>query len=392
MSVPGNRESRLKVFVHYSSADIEFADWLVAELTKLGYLTLSDRRDIEINHEVWIERLQDLVLDCDAIVFVVSPHSIRSDISSWVIDEAKGLGKRIVPLVLDPTVASSIPKQLAGLEAVPFYSNTDASDAMDSLAHVLDSNSSWSRQHTHIGQLAHRWINHSRDPDYLLRGRALDESLAWVNARPPAGAELTVRQVDFLRESKHWQSRSSWWSMKRSRATIALRPHPRPLGKKIFISYRREDSKHVAGRIFDRLKDEFPINDIFFDVDAIPIGVEFETYLRDAIGESAVVLALVGPRWTKELRKRERWWAIGPPKEDFVRAEIERALDYGVPLIPILIDEAKMPTYSQVPTTLREFRRINATPVRDGRDFYGDMGAVIDRIRPLRASVTATGG
>ena len=42
-------------------------------------------------------------------------------------------------------------------------------------------------------------------------------------------------------------------------------------GLKLFISYRREDSIGIVGRIRDRLADEFGATNVFFDVDAIPL-------------------------------------------------------------------------------------------------------------------------
>jgi hypothetical protein len=43
----------------------------------------------------------------------------------------------------------------------------------------------------------------------------------------------------------------------------------------IFISYRREDSSGWAGRLFDRLSNHFPSNQIFMDVDSMDLGENF---------------------------------------------------------------------------------------------------------------------
>jgi hypothetical protein len=171
---------------------------------------------------------------------------------------------------------------------------------------------------------------------------------------------------------------------RKKQTAILLRPHPRPLGSKIFISYRRADTKHVAGRIFDHLKARFGENDIFFDVDAIPIGVNFENYIREAIGSSAAVLALIGRQWVNRSWSRENHWFGGRSAEDHVRAEIELALDYGVPVIPILVDDTQMPDRSELPMSMQEFVKLNAAPMRSGRDFDSDMSVLLIRIEPLR--------
>ena len=41
------------------------------------------------------------------------------------------------------------------------------------------------------------------------------------------------------------------------------------------ISYRREDSAAITGRIYDRLRGEFGRDRIFMDLDSITIGMDF---------------------------------------------------------------------------------------------------------------------
>ena len=45
--------------------------------------------------------------------------------------------------------------------------------------------------------------------------------------------------------------------------------------RKIFLSYRRDDTQHVAGRLYDRLADHFGQENIFMDVDSIEPGLDF---------------------------------------------------------------------------------------------------------------------
>ena len=43
----------------------------------------------------------------------------------------------------------------------------------------------------------------------------------------------------------------------------------------IFVSYRREDSRHQADRLCDRLVDHFGAGQVFQDVDGVPLGLDF---------------------------------------------------------------------------------------------------------------------
>ena len=91
---------------------------------------------------------------------------------------------------------------------------------------------------------------------------------------------------------------------------------------RITISYRREDTLDITGRIFDRLERHFGREAVFRDIDSIPPGADFRRHIERVLDESDIILAIVGPRW------------IGPDNEhvrlaspaDPVRLEIETAL------------------------------------------------------------------
>jgi hypothetical protein len=159
---------------------------------------------------------------------------------------------------------------------------------------------------------------------------------------------------------------------------------PRPLGSKIFISYRRSDTRHVAGRIYDRLRGEISENEIFFDVDTVPIGVNFRQSIFGAVNESAVMLVLIGEKWINPTWNRSPIWFGVKSKEDFVQVEIELALESGLPVVPILVDGVEMPGERVLPDSIIEFASLNAAIVRSGRDFHTDMRYLLDRIRPWR--------
>ncbi len=65
---------------------------------------------------------------------------------------------------------------------------------------------------------------------------------------------------------------------------------------KVFICYRREDSQHQTGRLYDRLELEFGAENVFKDVDSVPVGSDFRLVLRSAIECCDVVLAVIGDR------------------------------------------------------------------------------------------------
>ena len=53
----------------------------------------------------------------------------------------------------------------------------------------------------------------------------------------------------------------------------------------IFISYRRDDSQAIAGRLFDRLAHRFGKASVFRDIDAIEPGARFAEVIAERIGD-----------------------------------------------------------------------------------------------------------
>ena len=60
---------------------------------------------------------------------------------------------------------------------------------------------------------------------------------------------------------------------------------------KIFINYRRGDDPGNTGRLFDRLEDAFPRDQLFIDVDSIPPGHDFVRVLEHTVAQCDVLLA-----------------------------------------------------------------------------------------------------
>lgn len=141
----------------------------------------------------------------------------------------------------------------------------------------------------------------------------------------------------------------------------------------IIISYRREDSGVITGRIFDRFVARYGRDAIFRDIDNVPIGVDFRTHIDQVLGASDVVLAIVGPHWAGPAGSPSRLDNAADP----VRVEIEAALRKSAPLIPVLVLGATMPTVAQLPESLKDFAYRNAVQLDAGQDFDVHMARVI---------------
>ena len=149
---------------------------------------------------------------------------------------------------------------------------------------------------------------------------------------------------------------------------------------KIFISYRRADSRKDAGRIYDRLVEAFGKDNIFKDVDSIPLGKDFRGVLGEAVAQCDVQLAIIGRQWLNIVDEQGQRRLENP--SDFVRIEIESALQRnGCLVIPVLVDNAPMPQTDDLPPQLHDLAFKNATIVRDDPDFHHDVDKVIHELQ-----------
>jgi TIR domain len=132
---------------------------------------------------------------------------------------------------------------------------------------------------------------------------------------------------------------------------------------RIFISYRRGDTNAWAGRLSDSLKAILGRINVFRDIEDIPPGVEFDTYIARQVGSCDVLIALIGPNWLSvqdEVGRRR----LDDPK-DFLRLEIATALKRNIPVIPVLVAAAAMPSQDDLPEELKPLSRRQAFELTD---------------------------
>jgi tetratricopeptide (TPR) repeat protein len=147
----------------------------------------------------------------------------------------------------------------------------------------------------------------------------------------------------------------------------------------IFISYRRDDAGYVTGHINDRLRKEFGDEFIFTDVDRIDLGVDFRASLDLMVSECQILLAVVGTAWLT-VKDRDGQPRLQDPT-DFVRIEIESALQRDIPVIPLLVSGARMPSKDDLPKTLKDFAFRNGTKIRPAPDFHTDIDRLIGSLK-----------
>ena len=140
------------------------------------------------------------------------------------------------------------------------------------------------------------------------------------------------------------------------------------MSERIFISYRRDDSRGYAGRLQSDLSRRFADEAVYRDVETPP-GVDFGEHITSLVDRCNVVLAIIGPSWL-DARDHNGRRRLDEPM-DWVRVELERALvREDVEVIPVLVDGAQIPRPEDLPPALAALCRRNAFELSDRRWAY----------------------
>jgi hypothetical protein len=157
---------------------------------------------------------------------------------------------------------------------------------------------------------------------------------------------------------------------------------------RVFISYRRQETSGLAGRLYDRLAALLGDDQVFMDVDTIALGVDFAEVITQAVSSCEVLLAVIGPHWTTATDEEGQRRLEDP--DDIVRMELAAALERDIRVIPVLVDGAQMPRRQQLPDVLAGLARRNAVRVRH-ESFRSDADRLVAEIEPILRPGAAPG-
>ena len=143
---------------------------------------------------------------------------------------------------------------------------------------------------------------------------------------------------------------------------------------RIFISYRRQETAYPAAWLYERVAAHFGREQVFKDVDSIKLGDDFAQVIANAVGSCDVLLALIGDRWLTINDEDGRRRLEDP--DDFVRLEIETALERDIRVIPVLFEGARLPRVGELPASLAKLVRRQALELSPSR-FDADISKLL---------------
>jgi hypothetical protein len=145
----------------------------------------------------------------------------------------------------------------------------------------------------------------------------------------------------------------------------------------VFISYRRENTAGEATALYRDLVSRLGKNSVFMDVDSIALGRDFRSILQETLASCDQMLVLIGRNWADVKDGAGRTRLENP--EDYVRLEIEAALKRNIPVTPVFVQGALMPTPEQLTGEIKDLVYRNGFELGHGR-WESDVNEMVRRL------------
>jgi len=160
----------------------------------------------------------------------------------------------------------------------------------------------------------------------------------------------------------------------------------------IFLSYRADDSSYAVATVHGALASRFGAGRVFLDRSSMRPGTIYPPAIRAALGRARVLVVLIGRTWLSATDPDGRRPADND--RDWVRREIRYALRRPIPVVPVLLDGARLPVPDELPDDIRALG-LCQTARLGSRSLHADiaeLGDHLEQVVPELAAVRSAPG
>ena len=151
------------------------------------------------------------------------------------------------------------------------------------------------------------------------------------------------------------------------------------MSRDVFISYRRDDAASEAGRLADAINHHFGEESAFLDTSDTRVGENWPEALRRGVEGASVVVAVIGPEWI--LARDEYGRRRIDDTDDWVRQELQLALEHGTTIMPLLVRHSRMPPREALPRAIGSLSESQAFAIR-AESWSHDVEFVLHELEP----------
>lgn len=125
----------MRIFISYAREDKSDVEKLIVnELNETNHQVFIDDK-LKVGEE-WKPQLLNAIRTSDALIYAISPDSLKSEWCQWELEQAEKVGKSIVPILLK--VTSNIPDNLSKFQYVDFSRRVTDNDVKKLISNLDD--------------------------------------------------------------------------------------------------------------------------------------------------------------------------------------------------------------------------------------------------------------
>ncbi|MBZ0299158.1 MAG: TIR domain-containing protein [Anaerolineae bacterium] len=218
-----------EIFISYSRRNEDIAQKLVQGLKDRGIDPWFDREDIP-RGALWWQQIQNGIVGANSFVFLVSPHSLTSEVCNWEAAYALEQNKRFIPVVVedvfgDHTLSQALDplnwttqdgtlvsaqqnwQRIRQINFIFLGMDSDASleAGFEAIVQAARTDLTYVEQHTSLLQRAMQWDIRNRQGGFLLTGAEANEAEEWLTDGIHKNPPPQTLQVAFIRASRRAQ-------------------------------------------------------------------------------------------------------------------------------------------------------------------------------------------
>ncbi|MFD5829304.1 TIR domain-containing protein [Lentzea sp. NPDC060358] len=146
----------------------------------------------------------------------------------------------------------------------------------------------------------------------------------------------------------------------------------------VFVNYRVQDQPGYATLVHQALAQHLGADQVFLASRSIRLGDDFVDQVFDTLSRCKVLIAVIGDKWRS---------LLGDEATDWVQREISNAFSHRIRVIPVLIENAEMPTETELPMCIKALARCQHLRLRH-YTVENDMAHLVRELRNLVPHLT----
>jgi WD40 repeat protein len=203
---------RPDAFVSYAREDTAFVRTLCDALTRAGKEVWVDWEDIPPSAD-WRAKVHAGIEAASAVVVVLSPDALRSEVCAEELARALELEKRLIPIVRRDA-DGEVPEALRRPNWIFLREGDDFDAGCARLVEALETDLEWRDAHARLAVRALEWRRAGGDSSLLLRGGDLRAAEDWAAVQSDHRESVTREQAEYILASRRGTTR-------RQRLTLA---------------------------------------------------------------------------------------------------------------------------------------------------------------------------